>query len=137
MYEKLWVITPELIENYYAAIEDYAPEFYDQECAQAAGFQNIVAPSGFFAQNMFFPSPPECPLPPGNLHTRQTLKTYRPVEVGDHITARTTGYYKYDAKGRALLICETCFIDQNGDLVASGEMVRMLPFMPENVEVKV
>lgn len=126
MEETLWIITPQAIGQYADATENHDPVFCERESARALGLDNVMAPTGFFAQYQTFLTAADR-VPRGGMHTRQSLSVLRPVLAGDHVTARTEARRETDAKGRTLLVYRTDFVNQRGETVCRGEMTNLLP----------
>ncbi|MDR2167304.1 MAG: MaoC family dehydratase [Clostridiales bacterium] len=62
---------------------------------------------------------------PGTIYLKQDLKFTAPVRFGDTITATCTVKEIFAEKNRAVL--ETVVVNQNGDVVISGEAIVMPP----------
>lgn len=127
MYEKLWIITKQGIENHANAVENLETVFFDEQTAKDAGYSNVIAPTSFFAQNNMYPNPWGHPVSTGTIHIRQMMKFFKPITVGDYIYAKTEGSYQNDSKGRNIQILETTLINQKNEVVCKGKMFCIVP----------
>jgi acyl dehydratase len=113
------------IRKFAEAIGDEDPIYYDEQAAQAAGFNTIVAPPTFLctfrAQEL-----PDLKIRFGRvrLNGGNEYEYYRPIYAGDTITLTATYADVTERTGRTgnmvFVFTDLTFRNQHGDVVARG-----------------
>ena len=124
MSDRLRIITKQEIAQYAQAVENGCPVFLSQEDAVAAGFDKVIAPTGFLGQYRMFCSQER--VPQGGVHIKHKMTFKKLIKEGDYLTASTVTSHEKDAKGRGLLIYTTTFTNQSNEVVCVGEMTNLM-----------
>ena len=124
MSERLRIITRQEIAQYAQAVENGCPIFLNREDANAAGFDRVIAPTGYLGQYRMFCS--EERVPQGGVHTKHKMTFKGLIKEGDYLTAKTITSRSKDSKGRELLVYTTTFSNQDNQVVCIGEMTNLM-----------
>jgi len=116
------------VKSFADAVGDSNPLWQNADLARKAGFNGIIAPPTFLqdqAINEFVDKLMllKCPLK-RLLNGGMEVECFKPMQVGDTITARTKLADMYEKTGRngklLFMVVETTLTNQNGELVAIG-----------------
>jgi hypothetical protein len=117
------VITPELVAHFSDAVDDHN-EMYIGD----SPFGRAVAPGLLLHSEVYeFRSHPKAGVPSwylptvfGNLHARQEWELFRPMMVGDAVSARSFIAERYARRGRDYVVNEVLYFDVDGAVTARG-----------------
>ena len=126
-------VTPKLIADYCAAVNETNPLYTDEEAAKAGPYGGITAPPAMLASVSFGRGggPGGGGLDPkvrfGNtvMFAGSELETFAPIHVGDTITARVQVKDVFPKTGRSgtmlFVVHRTVYVNQDGVQVVASE----------------
>ena len=121
-------VTDAAVLSYAMATGDYNPIHFDEEAGRRSVFGSRVAHGMLSAGLISAIIGTELPGP-GSIYRSQTLQFYRPVRIGDVITARVE-VLEVMAGVRHRVRLRTSCCNQDGEVVIDGEALVQLPVSP-------
>jgi|CXWL01.1.fsa_nt_gi acyl dehydratase len=117
------VITPELVAHYSGSVDDHNAIY-----TGASPFGGPVAPGLVLHSEVYeYRDHPKAGAPSwylpnlyGNLHARQEWELFRPLMVGDAVSARSFIADRFVKRGRDYVVNEVLYADVEGAIVARG-----------------
>ncbi len=117
-------VTKEEIINFSKVHKEVNPAFYDDNAAAQLGYDDIIAPPGFFNQILLPEGYPEIRIEHGRieLFAGQELEQKRPLRPGDVITVKSKIADVFEKTGRSgklvFVVREATYSDSDGEVVA-------------------
>jgi acyl dehydratase len=120
-------VTRELIEGFCATLGETNPLYLQEDAAQSAGYDTVLAPNSLctlFVHDVVLPDI-KLNFGKGRVHAGQVLETLGPIHAGDTLSASSRLKDVYAKTGRTgtmvFIVWQTVFSNQRGEAVAAVE----------------